>query len=57
MLEKQQQLKEFCFILEKLIRFEKLTIEHLKWIGWSKKKKDELQLLQQQLLLFGKIIK
>jgi hypothetical protein len=39
--EKQQQLKEFYFILEKLIRFEKLMIEHLKWTGWNKKKKDE----------------
>jgi hypothetical protein len=55
--EKQQQQKEYYIILEKHIRFEKLMIENHKWIGWSKKKKDELLLHQLLQQLFGKITK
>jgi hypothetical protein len=56
MLEKQLLLKEYCFILEKNIRSERFMIELLRWIGWNKKKKDELLLLQPLQHVFGEII-
>jgi hypothetical protein len=55
MLEKRHILKEFYFILEKNIKFEKFMIELQKWIGWNKKKKDELLLLLLLQLVFGEI--
>jgi hypothetical protein len=56
MLEKPHIPKEFCFILEKNIKFERFMIEPQRWTGWNRKRKDELLLRQQRQPVFGEII-
>jgi len=55
MREKQQQLKEFYFILEKLIKSAKCMKAPLKWIGWSRSGSAVLPLPVRPLLVSGKI--
>ena len=40
----------------KVIKLVKFMMVQQQWIGWNKNKKEELQLLQLQQLVFGKII-
>jgi hypothetical protein len=53
MQEKQQVLKEFYSIQEFLTKLEKFMKVLQQWTGWSKSKKEVLQLLLLLQLVFG----
>ena len=50
---KQQLQSVYCIIQEFLIKLEKFMMVLLQWTGWSKSKKEVLQLLLLLLLVNG----